>query len=70
MKKKYLVIPGNIFSFDGDVHYISANVLIKLYGVNKSDCIIANEYNLRGLKKKDYIILKPSGTGDYELSGD
>lgn len=43
-QKKYLVIPGNIRSRnDRGIHYISANQLMQLYGVNPRECLIYDD---------------------------
>lgn len=68
--KKYLVIPGNVISKnDGDEHYISANELIRLYGVQRDDCVIADPSMPRGYYSKyaDLILLVPRYDGDYSL---
>lgn len=61
---KYRLHPGLVQSADGDVHYIMYNALIKLYKLDKNECIEANPINhmIRGL-----IDLYPSQTGDYSL---
>lgn len=63
MKKKYVLVGGHITSkTDGQVHYVSAVTLARLYNLNHKDCIFINEDNkhrLIGLKEKDYTFLYP-----------
>lgn len=66
---KYLVMPGNMPSKnDGDIHYISAQKLISLYGVNKNECVIAGERSSSYNNK--LIILSPRYDGDYTLENE
>lgn len=68
-KIKYLVYPGIIVSKnDGDRHYIGADKLMKLYGVNPQECkIIDTPISAHGLKLEEYIVLSPNTAGDYSL---
>jgi len=66
--KKYVAIPGWINSrTDNDRHYISGKRLIELYGVNPEEVIIADDENLRGLNRDNYIRLFPRYDGNYKL---
>ena len=67
--KKYLICPGNVISKkDGDEHYISAQQLIQLYGVNPKECKIINSVEeAAGLRGSEYIVLSPRYNGDYSL---
>jgi len=69
MKKKYLVIPGTITSeSDGDLHYISASSLIRLYGVDPRECVVLSEYlSDVGIKRDELIVLRPNYRGNYDL---
>jgi hypothetical protein len=70
-RKKYLVQPGRVISsFDGQSHFISASVLIKLYKVSPNECVIErNDFMpmpgrvMLGLE--DLIVLKPRADGEY-----
>ncbi len=69
MEIKYLICPGKIISeTDGDEHYISAQRLIELYGVNPEECkIVDSPQSAFGLKWNDYIELRPRTDGNYKL---
>ena len=69
--KKYAVFPGFIESKnDGDLHWISAHQLMKLYKVPPHKCVIVDYYhhpedlhkNIKGL-----IRLSPRFHGNYDL---
>jgi len=68
--REYLVVPGYITSkADGDLHYVNANELIRLYGVDPRECVIwknppswITEPYIKGL-----IVLNPRYDGDYSL---
>jgi len=63
---KYALYPGYVTSkYDGDFHYISANMLLTLYGVLPEQCALFDpEYpeKTRGL-----IELRPQYHGNYTL---
>jgi hypothetical protein len=61
--KKYLICPGWITSInDGDRHFITADELIRLYGVDRAQCQIAKD----GVKyPKEMIRLAPNMDGKY-----
>ena len=70
--KKYLVIPGHVFSQNDDQqHYIGAGQLMRLYGVDPKECIIIDTVGLlRGLETGFYgnmPQLVPRPNGDYRL---
>jgi hypothetical protein len=66
MKPKYLVKPGYERSKnDGDKHWISADTLIRLYGVNPKECI-RSQFNGEQ-DPQDLIVLRPRYDGNYEL---
>lgn len=64
---KYAVYPGYVISQnDGDRHYIGADQLIRLYGVDRRDCLIIREHE-RGMFVGGLIALTPQSNGDYSL---
>ena len=75
MIKKYLCYGGNIKSRnDGDIHYISSNVVALLYKVNPRECIMVDystpEYWHKAYSKEfldSLIVLKPRSDGNYKL---
>jgi len=73
-EKKYIVLPGYVDSKnDGERHYISAQQLIDLYGVNIKLCVIVpygSEHRPRGYSEEQFnsmIKLYPRFHGDYNL---
>lgn len=61
---KFILHPGKIKSVvDGDIHYISYNGLINLYGLNPKDCI--NFGHNKGDIFEDHIHLYPLRDGNY-----
>lgn len=73
LDKKYLVCPGYVKSInDGELHYISAYKLMRLYNVHPRECII-NNYNkfwskldsMSDLDKGHLIKLAPRRDGNY-----
>jgi hypothetical protein len=69
--KKYLVIGEYVRSkVDGDMHYVSAPELARLYGVNPEECIFdRSEYFNKGFRKgcENLIVLRPRYDGKYRL---
>ncbi|MGD8786208.1 MAG: hypothetical protein PVJ60_02195 [Phycisphaerales bacterium] len=65
--KKYIVCPGWIISKnDGDHHYITADMLIRLYGVDRRECIIADEGHFARAHDLDHLPrLWPLYDGNY-----
>ena len=70
--KKYAVYPGKVFSqTDGDEHFISAQQLMRLYGVHRSECVIVNTHRpgytstSDSRATEDLIALFPQYDGDY-----
>ena len=64
---KYIIHPGPMESkVDGDIHFITAGQLIKLYGVDPKDCII-REMNdrRREIDPEKCKHLYPLYNGDY-----
>lgn len=77
---KYLICPGEVISqTDGDIHFVSANQLMRLYKVRPDQCIVLpdvspepprNNYRqllLRRAKRGELKALRPSYTGNYKL---
>ena len=65
---KYFVHPGKIMSNrDGDIHYISAKQLIRLYDVDPRECkIILKPQDERGYNVHKYKHLRPRMDGNYD----
>lgn len=51
--------------YDADIHYISYNRLIRLYGVNPTECIDASKI-VGPIDETNMISLKPRFYGDYD----
>lgn len=69
MKKKYLLIGGEIYSkYDGELHYINAHKLCQLYNLNPIECIFA-EANIpeTWLGYDGLIELYPMSNANYKL---
>ena len=74
--KKYILIGGQMMSkSDGDIHYVSATKLCKLYRLNLEECYFYEDDNpsykreIRGLRHNnpELKILFPRYNGDYEI---
>lgn len=64
--KKCLLCPGRVRSkTDGDVHFISASNLARLYGVNMEECYIKSQTG--GVDESRLIALHPQYSGNYTL---
>ena len=68
----YVLFPGEMKSkADGDMHYISAPELARLYGVDYRKCKVVyqdSESSVRGYRKcPNDIELYPRYSGDYSL---
>lgn len=66
---KYFVYPDRTRSKnDGDIHFISGEQLIRLYGVNPAECkIIRSADDERGYDTANITRLRPRIDGDYSL---
>ena len=68
---KYAVYPGEVTSrVDGQLHYISASQLIKLYHVNPDQCVIVypdRPDTIQGIDMSKVIALYPRYHGNYTL---
>lgn len=68
-KIKYYICPGEIHSkSDGDIHYVGAKELMRLYGVSPDECkVIDSKESAWGLDWSAAIALRPDYTGKYDL---
>jgi len=68
-KRNYLLLGGWVSSkSDGELHYVSATKLLRLYGLDPRECILVNDFNgssLRGVDLTSLIVLGPRFHGDY-----
>ena len=74
MAKKYILCPGPVQScIDGDLHFIGAERLAKLYGVRLSECFVWDwgkgmyDRTPRGVDTEKLIWLTPRYDGAYPL---
>lgn len=71
MEKKYLVIGGKVKSrSDGDIHYVNAAQLARLYHVYPAECIFEEEkypepIGVARSRRTDLIVLRPREDGNY-----
>lgn len=74
--KRFIVVPGWVKSEnDGERHFISAQSLMSLYGVDPRKCIIVDPgryetwagYKLADLQEAGMVVLRPKQNGDYRL---
>lgn len=68
--KRFVLVPGFVRSInDGDEHYITANMLARLYGVSIAECIVDNgrPLDLYGRNTQDLPRLHPRRDGRYEM---
>jgi len=64
--KKYIMCPGSIKSnTDGELHYISSEELMVLYGVDPAECLVRGILNFSGVKTMDMVYLYPKPNGVY-----
>lgn len=66
---KYLLCPGYIRSKkDGQVHYVGASDLMRLYNVDPRECVIFHHKAEHNHSRMDSLIkLYPKYNGDYTL---
>ena len=65
---KYLVKRGIIRSKnDGEIHFVSAQQVIRLYDVNPKDCYIVTDINSSNGLPLGLITLEPRSDGNYNL---
>lgn len=63
---RYVLHPGDVLSkFDGQVHFISGVMLVRLYGVPPEKCVYANRLGFKPLSSD--VHLYPRYNGDYTL---
>lgn len=69
MKIKYALHPGYVYSKnDGDMHWITALQLARLYGVKMGECIdVAYVQRLNNQHAASLIHLYPDYNGNYKL---
>ena len=69
MKKKYVICPSHVVSRnDGELHYIDAPTLMRLYGVNPMECIVNRDRaSMRDIDTMKLIWLAPRYDGKYQL---
>lgn len=71
MSIKYLVYPDYVRAADGDVHFITAQMLMRLYGVRPDECIVVrsdDEHQFRAYSQEFLDSLKhlaPRTDGNY-----
>lgn len=64
-KPRYVVIPGWVASkYDGELHYIDAPTLMRLYRVKPSECVISSIGHKNG---EGLIRLRPRHNGVYNI---
>lgn len=64
-RPKFAVHPGNVRSkTDGDVHYITARALVRLYELRPSEYIVWIG-RMYGVNRADYVHLYPRYDGKY-----
>lgn len=68
--KKYVLMGGYITSkSDGDTHWIGADQLCQLYGLNQNLCFFCDprlESTIYGINMGKMIVLGPRFHGDYK----
>lgn len=77
-KPRYIVRPGYVTSkSDGQEHFITSEMLIRLHGVRRKDCIVVpcNTVTSRPSffteqQMRNMTILQPRYDGDYIFLGD
>lgn len=78
MKLKYVVYPGTVISqYDAQWHYITSDMLIRLYGVRPEECLVFDrnklphprqiEMFLERARELNLIALYPQRDGDYTV---
>ena len=68
-REKFCLHPGYVTSkHDGDRHYIGAEQLASLYGVDMKDCIVSHSDKFGGFYHDTlYVHLHPRYDGNYSL---
>ena len=72
--KKYLVFNGSVKSRDGDIHWITAKRVARLYRVNPEECIFVDIHRPETFLQYRYFdimkglnVLRPRDDGNYNL---
>lgn len=64
---RYVIHPGHVYSKnDGQLHYINGRQLMRLYGLNPAECVIASEQN-GWCAPAGCIHLSPRSSGNYQI---
>lgn len=63
---KFVMHGYEVFSDDGDRHFISGNKLIDLYELPKNQCIISKGFDCKYYDPEKFIHFHPSSSGFYE----
>jgi hypothetical protein len=66
----YAIHPGEVRARDGDIHFISADQLMRLYKINPRVCVVVRDGWDRGMTpdyQDNFIHLYPRQDGNYEL---
>ena len=73
--KRYLILPGKVYSKeDEQLHYVSAEELMRLYSVDPKECVVMHNEGVHGKVGLDNdfldsrLWLAPSYDGDYHIS--
>jgi hypothetical protein len=79
MSAKYALHPGQVTSKrDGQIHHIDAHMLVRLYGVRHSECLVVKkefrhkrerELYMERIERMGLIHLYPRHDGNYALPG-
>lgn len=72
---KYLVFPGEVVSAtDGDIHHVSSDELMRLYGVSPKECRVIHGQRAQAYAAQhaarlypEVTILRPREDGNYEM---
>ena len=73
--KRYLILPGKVYSKeDEQLHYVSAEELMRLYSVDPKECVVMTNRGVHGRQgmPNDFLDrllwLAPRYDGDYHIS--
>ena len=67
--KKYYLVGGEVPSqYDGAYHYVSAHSLIRLYGLDPNECVLADRDRQPppGVDVSKLLYLSPRISGNYK----
>lgn len=66
--KKYLLLGGIVYSKnDGQSHYVNAHQLMRLYGLDESECVLLEENQFATDQHRGLKILGTRWDGNYKL---